>query len=420
MESKPGRRFTNWIESYLEYTDDTEAPGNFHLWTALVTLAGAVQRKVWIDLGHFQWVPNLYVMLVGEPGIVTKSTSIRIGSNLLRGVKGYTRGPDSVTWQALLDSFSEAMHSFKFDGGELVQAPLTLFVAEMGNFLDPSNRESMDLLTDMWDGQATTFTRRTRGSGESTLQSPWLNFIACTTPTWIQNNFSSDLVGGGFASRLIVVYGEKKKRLIAYPGISSGGLKSEMEAALISDLQHIARLVGPMTISREPESLVLRNSDGVEEEKHYPGGALQWGEEWYAQLQAGLGKEIISRRASGYYARKQTHLHKIAMLIALSQRDDLILKLEDLKAANDVLVYVERDIMRVLSNVTNRQLAAKNMMEVMALLKSGQKITEGDLYSHLWSFMSKKDLDDALSNLQAAKKIQTYAMGGKAYLRLTK
>lgn len=390
------RVFPDWLTAYAEYTEDTEAPTNFHLWTGLVTLAGAVQRKVWIDLAHFQWVANLYVLLVGEPGIVTKSTSIRIGRNLLRGVKGFHQGPDSVTWQALLDSFSESSHSFKFGAGEMVQSPLSLYIAEVGNFLDPTNREAMDLLTDMWDGQATTFTRRTRGSGQSEIVNPWLNFIGCTTPSWIQNNFSADLVGGGFASRLIVIYGDRKKKLIAYPGISSGGLKVEMEESLSSDLKHIARLQGPMSLSPD---------------------ALKWGEKWYADLQAGLGKDIISRRASGYYARKQTHLHKIAMLISLSSKDDLMISQEDLEIAHVFLIEVEKDIMRVLSNITNRQVAARNAMEIISVLRSGQNLTDNELFGHLWTYMSKKDFDTALQDLQSAGKIHAQAIGGKSYLK---
>lgn len=381
----------------MDYTEDTEAPANFHMWTGMITLSGAIQRKVWIDLAHFQWVCNLYVLLVGEPGIVTKSTSIRIGRNLLRGVKGFHQGPDSVTWQALLDSFGEASHSFKVAGGDMVQSPLSLFIAEVGNFLDPTNREAMDLLTDMWDGQATTFTRRTRLSGVSEIVNPWLNFIGCTTPTWIQNNFSSDLVGGGFASRLIVVYGDKKKKLIAYPGISAGGLKVEMEAGLTEDLRHIARLQGPMTLTP---------------------GAIKWGEKWYAELQEGLGKGIISRRAAGYYARKQTHLHKLAMLYSISSRDDLIITEEELIAANGVLNFVEKDINRVLDNITNRQVAARNAMEIIQVLRSGERLTETDLFGYLWTFMSKKDFDTALQDLQAAKKIYTESSAGKSYLKV--
>lgn len=339
---------------------------------------------------------NLYVLLVGEPGVVTKSTSIRIGRNLLRGIPGFHSGPDSVTWQALLAAFTETSHGFKFGGGDMVQSPLTLFVAEVGNFLDPDNREAMDLLTDMWDGQATTFTRRTMAHGQQEIINPWLNFIGCTTPSWLQSNFSADLVGGGFASRLIVIYGDKKRKLIAYPGISSGGLKVDMEPGLTADLKHIARLCGPMTLTSE---------------------AISWGEAWYANLQTENGKTNLSRRASGYFARKQTHLHKIAMLISISERDDLVITREDLETAHGILLYVEKDVMRVLSNITNRQMAARNAMEIIQTLRGGG-MTDSDLFGHLWTFMSKKDFDQAIQDLQAAGKINAEIRGSRSYIVL--
>lgn len=397
MTQPEGRRFTNWLAAYFDYTDDTEAPKTFHFWTAMVTLAAAAQRKVWIDLGHFQWTVNMYVMLVAEPGIATKSTSIRIGEKLLRGIKGYHRGPDSLTWQSLIESFREAMHGFKYLDGQIIQAPLTIWSGEFGNLIDPENRELLDFFTAMWDGQAETFKRRTRSHGETEIESPWLNFVGCTTPSWVARNFHSDMVGGGFASRLIVVAGGKKHKLIAYPGISQGGLKTEMEEDLKSDLRHIARLSGPMQLTPE---------------------ALEWGTHWYGELQRNLTQSIVSRRASGYFARKQTHLHKIAMLFSIAERDDLVIEVDHLKSAHEALLIVEKDMEKVLANITNRQASTRNAQEIVHLLQSGVQLSDSQLYQHLWTFMSEKDFRDALNNLQAAGKVYTSAAGGKAIMKL--
>jgi hypothetical protein len=93
----------------------------------------------------------------------------------------------------------------------VVQAPLSLWVSEFGNFFDPSNREQVDLLTDAWDGQKEGFERRTRKDGVKKINDVWVTMIACVTPSWMQENFSTGLIGGGFASRTIIVYGDKKR-----------------------------------------------------------------------------------------------------------------------------------------------------------------------------------------------------------------
>jgi len=79
-----------------------------HFWTGVSTLAGALRRKVWVDMGYFKWFPNFYIILVAPPGIVSKSTTAGIGMSLLRQVPDIQFGPDVITWQALVQSFAES------------------------------------------------------------------------------------------------------------------------------------------------------------------------------------------------------------------------------------------------------------------------------------------------------------------------
>ena len=46
-------------------------------------------------------------------------------------------------------------------------------------------------------------------------------------------------------------------------------------------------------------------------------------------------------------ARKQTHIHKLAMVIAASQRDELILTAEDISLANTMVTDLEKDMPKV-------------------------------------------------------------------------
>src|SRR5574343_321589 len=70
------RNYQNWLRAYVAFTADSESPDDFHFWTGVATIAGALRRRVWIDMRKFQWTPNFYIILVGPPGIATKSTSI--------------------------------------------------------------------------------------------------------------------------------------------------------------------------------------------------------------------------------------------------------------------------------------------------------------------------------------------------------
>lgn len=393
------RQCENWLQTYLQYTEFTEAPVAFHFWTAISVLAGAVERRVWIDLGAFQWVPNFFILLVAKPGIATKSTTLRIGKNLLRKTGKAHFGPDSLTWQALLDSFADASHEFRLENGDRIrQTPLSLWVSEFGNFFQADNRELIDLLVDMWDGAQSTFTRRTKGEGEKAIVNPWMSFLACTTPSWLQANFTTEMVGGGFASRVIMVNGDSKRHLIAYPGISSGGIKAELEAPLLADLKHITTLTGPMHLTKE---------------------ALEWGEQWYRDFNKVIeGKNC--GRLGGYFARKQTHMHKIAMMLSIAESSSKIITLNHLRSAAKILDGVEKDISKAMSSITNRQLSTKNSTELFSILEShGKPITKVEAFSLLYTFMASRDFDAAVIDLQRAGLIKVTALpGGNAKLSL--
>ena len=58
------RSLENWLSAYVSYTDDTEAPREFHLWSAISAVAGALGRKCWIDMGTFTLYPAFYIIFV--------------------------------------------------------------------------------------------------------------------------------------------------------------------------------------------------------------------------------------------------------------------------------------------------------------------------------------------------------------------
>src|SRR3990167_7091843 len=102
------RRCENWLQSFVEYASYGEAPLKMLFWTGVSTMAGALRRRVWMDMKYFQWVPNMYIIMVAPPGIVSKSTTANVGINILRRVDGIHFGPDVVTWQALIEALAKS------------------------------------------------------------------------------------------------------------------------------------------------------------------------------------------------------------------------------------------------------------------------------------------------------------------------
>jgi len=172
------RNFANWLDAFKEYASYGEAPARMYRWVGVSTIAGALRRRVWIDQRYFQWTPCFYIILVAPPGVVSKSTTASIGTNLLKQVPGISMGPDVVTWQKLVQDMAAAkeMAYNEADGMFYPMSCLTIASSEFGNLLNPQDRDMVDLLVSLWDGQKGTFSKGTKTSGDDVIENPWINF----------------------------------------------------------------------------------------------------------------------------------------------------------------------------------------------------------------------------------------------------
>lgn len=370
------RNFPDWLGAFCEYASYGEAPRRMYFWTGVSVIAGALRRKVWIDQAYFKWYPNFYIVLVAPPGIVSKSTTVSIGMNLLRSVPGIRFGPDVVTWQALVTSFAEAAESYEYDGNFYVMSPITIESSEFGNLLNPQDKEMVDLLVTLWDGKQGSFIKKTKMSGNDSVENPWINLIACTTPSWIAGNFPEYMIGGGFTSRCVFVYAEEKERYVAYPGLSVPKGLRDTENALIQDLEHIAvNLAGPYKLSQD---------------------AVRWGEAWYRRHYSERPVGLDDDRFGGYIARKQTHIHKLAMVLAASRYDSPIIDVEDLSTADQMVTDLERDMPQVFSKIGRTDVSLQADRFLSYVRKHGKiAYTEAYRYVHAY-FPSARDFEDVI------------------------
>lgn len=386
------RKLENWVHAYVKHRRNSESPDSFHFWTAVATVAGALRRRVWRNELNFQWTPNFYIVLVGPPGVVSKSTTIRGGLSLLERVPGIRFGPQSATWQALFEALQQAEEGIDINGEIHIMSCLTLSVSELGTFLRTDDQEFISQLIDMWDGQLTTFTRRTRMDGELKARNPWLNIVACTTPSWLSDNCDPSMIEGGLFSRIMFVYGDKKRRLVAYPSrdVRPEGHAREQDD-LVHDLAAIADLKGPYTLSEE---------------------AFAWGEAWYRDLHEARPAHLANERFGGYLARKQGHLHKLAMVLAASKRDTLQIEEEDLAEADYYLSLVEKDMARVFATIGQSK-SGQQSSELLALVRVAQTIDYQILWRQASTLMALREFTEAFKGLVEAGYIQVSPIKGR-------
>lgn len=394
------RNYADWVNAYLAYSEHSEAPEKYHFWTAVSVIAGALRRHVWIDMKYFQWTPNMYIIFVAPPGIVSKSTTASIGMNLLRQVEGIKFGPDAVTWQALIMELQNSKEMFQLIGGDddtyHIMSALTCVCSEFGNFLNPHDREMVDALVSLWDGQVGVWSKVTKTQGSDLIENPWINVLACTTPDWIAGNFPDYMIGGGFTSRCVFVYADAKRKLVAYPKYEVLEDHDEMQLKLIQDLGHIANnIVGEYLLSRE---------------------ARTFGEEWYEEHFANPPTELVGERFAGYIARKQTHIHKLAMVLAAAEHDKLVIERHHLLNASKLVASLEGDMPKVFNRI-GINFNQRDTKSLIYYVWSEGEVSNVDLFAKAFNRMDYRTFQGSMEGAMAAGFVKRVEVAGKVIWR---
>lgn len=349
-------------------------------WTGVSTIAGALRRRVWIDQKYFQWIPNFYVIFVAPAGIVSKSTTANIGMNLLRALEPEVKfGPDVITWQQLVTSLAKATQA-DFDprdetkGMPYTMSAVTFCSDELGNLLNPSDRDLVDALVTLWDGKRGAFRKETKTSGSDAIENPFVNIIGCTTPAWISGNFPEYMIGGGFTSRCVFIYAEEKRQYVPYVDEVVTPEFEDMKQKLIHDLNVISMMFGEFEITQD---------------------ARVWGREWYKEHWKNPPPGLTSDQFSGYLARKQTHIHKLAMVLSASEYDAVKIERRHLEQAAAFATAIEQDMPKVFSRIGQTEIT-RGSFEILILVERNPGITQADLYKTMFRTLSYKDFSESL------------------------
>lgn len=386
----PSRRHhADWLQAYLAYTRLSESPDVFHFWSGISTIAGALRGKTWFDMGHFKWTPNFFIVLVAKPGVTSKSTSAGIGQRLLREIADVRFGPNSITPQRLIQVLIESRIDFQMEPGTFMPySCLTLFASELGTLLDMRDKVMVDMLTDLWDGSLSSnvWSRETNMHGKQTIENPWVNIVACTTPEWIASNIPRQAIGGGFVSRCIFVFGDKKRRLAPYPKQEAEEYGIDLAAEripLVEDLRQIACLSGEFTLTPD---------------------AYDFGVEWYEAHNARNRTATGSEDMSGYLSRKQAHMHKIAMVISAAQSNDLQITKSHLEKSEMILESIEAYMPKVFRDIhaSPEMRKADRIVEFLRDEVTGHMCSRNAIYNRFRREMSILEFNAFVDSLRTA------------------
>lgn len=363
------RQLNNWLAGYLEYNSETESATLFHKWTGLSILAACLRKKISLSMGRFNVYPNLYVVLVGPAGGPRKSQAITYGIQFLANIPDIIMSADSITPQALIEDLEKSTVEEQMpNGSRFSHSSLTVTSKEFESFLGQKQENSrmITYLTDLFDAQELPWKYRTKHSGNNVIPSVFLNLLAATTPDSISNSLPSSAIGTGLTSRIMFVWAEKKAKKVPFPGETAKEVA--LRESLQNDLYIISRMVGTYQFSPACKNMWI-----------------QWYEGYDSDNPDRLCKDPIF---AGWYERKTLYIQKLAMILAASESNSLIVEWNHFEQAIQVIEEVEVHMPHVFKAVGRSEVAA-DVDLVISIVKSKGSISEIELMDLVW-----RDIDD--------------------------
>lgn len=391
------REINDWLSGYLKFTEGSEPPISYHTWVGLSLIAGALQRRVYLEWGFETIYPNLYIVLVGASGRTRKGVALGIGKDLLGEVAGVTVVAESTTRQALINTMKDASATYTvpLSGRVAYHCSVTVFSEELSVFLGQKDTAFLANLTDWYDSKD-KWTYETIGRGKDFIQGVCCNFIGGTAPDWLQSMLPQEAIGGGWSARVFFIVEENKGKTVPKHVLSAEDMR--LREALANDLARINNLAGSFRFTKEGE-------------KAY----ISWYEKYDADLKRGI-YPVSDPRFASYCERRATHLRKVAMIMSASRSDTLAITDGDVMRALEVITKAEMKMHKTFGGLGKSKIAA----ETYAILEYIQKmkvVPKSDLLAKFHSDLTIQDfkmVEDLMNEMKVVE-ITILKGGDKVY-----
>ncbi len=224
--------------------------------------------------------------------------------------------PSAVSRASLMDSLREAERRLVVpqQTPSIVNFNSLLIAAnELGVLIPGYDNEFMNTLTDVYDGKRYAESKRSKDL-KYVLQSPQLNLLAATTPSYLNNVMPEGAWDQGFISRVLMIYsGESSIRDL----FSDNLVQAEPHKILVNDLKIISNLYGKMIFSAEAAGAISA---------------------WH-KLKGPPAPE--HPKLIHYNSRRTAHLLKLCMIASAASSSDLIITLDHYNTALEWLLEAE-------------------------------------------------------------------------------
>jgi len=390
------------FERWRYYTKDYESPDQFINWTFYVMISAALQRRVWWgeqEQNSKDIYPNQFVIFIGPPAS-GKTLAAGDAKALFKSFDGFDEkqrpksliktGPSSVTLEGLTrylhTNYTIVQYPASFGkkpGAVYTSSPLAFFIGnELGALIREKTHDLVVFLTEGWE--CGDYHRETKTQGIDMIKNMCITMLGAATPEWMHRTYSSQILGEGFSSRTIFVYGDKKRYLrdeIKY----TEDQKREYNN-IRSHIEQLTKLFGPVIVPPDVSGFLT---------------------DWYLK---NSDKPVNNdKKLEHYYGRKKLHVKKLAMAVHFSESTSMTITMDACQRALKILAETELEMHKALhggakNNIANIAEAIKVFLDKNNGAFTPQKLVILEFFQH----GTREEIDAALNFLQDTQQITAH------------
>lgn len=256
----PNGVWTDLIDEFMAYTENAPSPEVYRLWAGISMVSGALERRVWTQTGDNTNFANLYILLVGTPG-VGKGVIKEIGA-LWRetkepsGGEAFSIASNSTTKAALVDSLLKAEKTRITRMGQTFTYHSILVPAEEFEVLLPHyDSEFIAFMNDLWNNDTQWSENRRHGPAKNVeITNPFMHILGGVQPAWFVSHFPETAWETGLVRRIIMVYAETAPKGDPFRETPHRGA---IKDHILQRLGHLSTLQGPLGWHREAVDLAI-------------------------------------------------------------------------------------------------------------------------------------------------------------------
>jgi hypothetical protein len=376
----------SWIQEVLDAYSESEAPPKFFYWSALSAISAIVRKNVYLDMQHYILRPNIYVMIVADSG-TKKGIPVNLAKEVVKRLKATRIITGRISLPQVLKDLGKLHH---IDSTRSIkEAHAFLVSGELSSFLVRDN-DALNILTDLYNCHENEeeWVNSLKSTGIDKLLAPCLTILGASNEDLLEDVITQKDVKGGFIARTFIVSTQEK-------GTPNSLLRPLMikpdKQKLANSLERLLDVKGEFVI--DPD-------------------AIEYCESWYNKL-----FKLNINDKTHTIGRLEDKVLKVAMLLALAEGNDLIIKKSHMMESIyevDLTWHSARQVMLGSGKDVNLSYKLKLVFRAL-VLKPNHTLTRRELMQRFMGDIDHFDLDRIIEMMLAADCIKVlYPNTGRA------